>query len=48
MLAYQFRETDPDEPGSPSEQARLGAVFLAEQYLLERAFMLAWTKGGGK
>ena len=43
LLAYQFQER---EDGRPSDRARLGAYFTAQQMLMQRAFMTAF--GGRK
>lgn len=44
LLAFQFCERDAD--GYPSLKAKLGAYFMAEQYLFHRAFMRGFSKGG--
>ncbi|MFC5846739.1 hypothetical protein [Deinococcus petrolearius] len=43
LLAFQFQER---EDGQPSDRARLGAYFLAEQYVIHRMFMQSFSKGG--
>lgn len=43
LLAFQFQER---EDGRPSDRARLGAYFLAQQHLMHRMFMQAFSKGG--
>ncbi|GGL15905.1 hypothetical protein [Deinococcus radiotolerans] len=44
LLAYQFCERDAD--GSPSDLARLGALWTADYQVHHRAFMRGFTKGG--
>lgn len=41
LLAFQFQERDE---GRPSDRARLGAYFMAQQYLMQRAFMGGFRK----
>jgi hypothetical protein len=46
LLAFQFQERDEDD--RPSDRARLGAFFMAEYYLMHKAFMRGFSSKGGE